>query len=71
MEILRKSDNMVFTVYGAVREVQRMPATGWSEVVTWFLIWEKNPVNGTDDWSWVLGKDFVPYQHMNTNIFPR
>jgi hypothetical protein len=56
MEIQRKSDDKVFKVYSAVRDVQEMPAMGWAETVTWFLIWEDNT------WWWVKGAQYVPYE---------
>jgi len=55
MQIKRKSDDKVFDVYGVCRDVQTMVARGWSETVTYFLIWE------SEDWWWVMGRDYIPY----------
>ena len=62
MKIKRKSDDKVFRVYGAVRDVQEMPAVGWSETVTWFLIWEDN------GWWWVRGAVYVPDDSYESDV---
>ncbi len=62
--IRRKSDGEVFPVYGTERDVQQMPARGWTETVTWFLIWDKNEYNGQYEWVWVTGTMYEPYTEL-------
>ena len=63
MQIKRKSDDKVFDVYGVCRDVQTMVARGWSETITWFLIWDTVTATGQGDWCWVTGAQYVPYSN--------
>jgi len=58
MYIRHKRDKYIYRVYGVSREVQQMPTRGWTEVVTWFLIWDKNDTTNQMDWRWVNGSEY-------------
>lgn len=56
MKIQNKHNQDTFEVYGVQRDHQVMASNGWSQVVTWFLVFDNER-----GWWWVNGDDFIPW----------
>lgn len=56
MKIQNKHAQEVFVVHGVQRDHQVMASNGWSQVITWFLVFDDK-----EGWLWLNGRDFIPW----------